>query len=189
VTTSAAGGSSWREVAAARVAHLMLPLLGLRLGLNVLEWGNVLPGLNAKITMIVTVVLMVGIGAHLIFSTSLCVQCMAEVPDDAPVRAVRQRWLLWVLHRFTSRRGIAMLLLVISIECWVGTALYGDASMRAGTAGNWVFMPSDLWLDVGIYSFWLHHKLLPWCPYCKRWGDGGVHEQVPDPDPSMWKVS
>jgi len=35
----------------------------------------------------------------------------------------------------------------------------------------------------------LHHRLQPWCLYCKGWDEGGDHEHTPTPDPTGVKTA
>lgn len=109
----------------------------------------------------------------------ICVRCMSEVPADAPVRAQRRRLLLWMSHRF------------LGWKWFVGWWIYqlAIAALRArlypehdDAQGAWLWIPADAAILVLVYSTWLHHRLRPWCPYCRRWDDGdGPHEAVPDP--------
>lgn len=105
--------------------------------------------------------------------TRLCVRCMEEVPADASVRAQRQRWLLWVTHSLESPRKVAV---------WIGVVMTISVLTATFHLPRIVDAPIDAYWLAYLYSMWLHHKLRPWCPYCRRWDDGGfIHEPSPDP--------
>jgi hypothetical protein len=50
-----------------------------------------------------------------------------------------------------------------------------------GTTQTGYLIPGDLWMFAVIYTEWLHHRLRPWCPYCRPWDEGGDQELAPDP--------
>jgi hypothetical protein len=114
----------------------------------------------------------------------LCLKCMENVPDDAPSRAIRQRWVLWYSHRF---------LLILGVSLAYGFAVKTIRQHIYGAGweqdGRWMYSPADLAYFLYYYSFWVHHKLRPWCPYCKPWDGGGDHERTPTPDPTGEKVA
>lgn len=103
-------------------------------------------------------------------STRMCVRCMAEVPADAPIRAQRNLLLLRMFHR-----PFLTLLAFIAAITITGYLIdsHGFPPLLAA--------PADaMWLAI-MYSTWFHHRMRPWCPYCKDWGDGGMREPSPDP--------
>lgn len=105
--------------------------------------------------------------------TRLCVRCMQEVPADASARAQRQRWLLWVTHSLESPRKLAV---------WMGVVITSGVLIAAFDLPRVADAPTDAYWLTYMYSMWLHHKLRPWCPYCRRWDDDGdIHEPSPDP--------
>lgn len=101
----------------------------------------------------------------------LCVKCMEAVPADAGQRAQRQQSVLWLSHSLTSLRGFGL----YAIAC------VGVSMLVASGFPRLITVPLDLFTTTFLYSLWLHHKLRPWCPYCRRWDDGGEHEPSPDP--------
>ncbi|WP_159848525.1 hypothetical protein [Nocardia sp. CY41] len=104
--------------------------------------------------------------------TRLCVRCMSEVPADAGARAQCEKPVLWLNHRLSGRMGI-LILVAIGIEVLV---------RGFGLPGQVVSLPFDLLAVLYMYSVWLHHRLRPWCPYCRRWDDGGgITEPSPVP--------
>ncbi|MEU4318325.1 hypothetical protein AB0F85_14060 [Nocardia fluminea] len=105
--------------------------------------------------------------------TRLCVRCMSEVPADAGHQAERQKRVLWLRHAARSPfRMLAFLALLI-----VPAVLIHVLELPRVLA-----LPVDAFWCVFMYSVWLHHRLRPWCPYCREWGEGGgIHEPSPDP--------
>lgn len=107
----------------------------------------------------------------------LCVRCMAEVPADAPVRAVRQRGLLRLAHT----RG--WLLFLVILGWFAVAAVIRWAAGWSLEDSSWLRAPADLFAFAWLWSEWVHHRYRPWCPYCRRWDDdGGPREPSPDPD-------
>lgn len=111
----------------------------------------------------------------------ICVRCMQEVPADAGQQAERKRWLLWVDHH----PGRMML----AFWAVIGAELLTRHVFAIPNGPSWLNLPSLLVLAPGVVAAWTHHRLRPWCPYCKPWDDGGQHESVPAPDPSGAKSS
>lgn len=151
-----------------RLAHLMRPallvwaLLCLPYYVGITHWA-----LDLTSTAMILVVLVSLFHDSL---ARLCVHCMAEVPADAPLRAQRQDWLLLARHR-PGRWLLAFLAADIGGSILINT--YGWPRLLA--------LPGDmLWL-IFMYTGWFHHRMRPWCPYCKDWGDGGMREPSPDP--------
>ncbi|WP_051407435.1 hypothetical protein [Nocardia sp. CNY236] len=103
----------------------------------------------------------------------LCVRCMSEVPTDPGTRAERWRLLLWINHQI---RGIKRILILLAIM--TGTLLVATASGFP----RLVYSLTDLLTGLYMYSVWLHHRLRPWCPYCRDWDDDDVISE-PSPDP------
>lgn len=108
-------------------------------------------------------------------SRGLCVRCMTEVPLDAPAEAQRRKSLLWLVHALGSRKGAIWLFVLL------GVALALPAVVRAPLALSFSMLPFCVFSLVVVYGESLHHRLQPWCPYCRRWEDGGEHEPSPDP--------
>lgn len=109
---------------------------------------------------------------HHIF-TRLCIRCMEEVPADASHQAQRQSRVLWLNHLIDSMRGIVVYLVAV-----IGYSVLLGAMELPPVAS----LPLDAFYVAFMYSIWLHHRLRPWCPYCRRWDDGGgIVEPSPDP--------
>ncbi len=111
----------------------------------------------------------------------ICVRCMRDVPADASRQAARKRLLLRAAHLN------ALQYLAIWGSSWaIGTLATGIG----GIGWSWVFLGADSVFLGAIWAEWTHHRLRPWCRYCRRWDDGqGPHELVPDPDPAGMKTA
>jgi hypothetical protein len=105
----------------------------------------------------------------------LCLRCLRMSPLD-PESSVRHwRPFLWMVHwsrgKFWGIYGICVI-----------TAFASD------WADGWLKIALKLPLDIVFYSMtwaiWTHHRLAPWCPYCRGWDEGGDEELVPEPDPT-----
>lgn len=106
----------------------------------------------------------------------ICVRCMREVPANTGRAVTRLRWMLAVSH-WRPRRYYAL---------WVPMFVIGTVAVTIGGVGwSWVFLGCDTLFCITVMAGWVHHRLRPWCPFCRRWDDGqGPHELVPDPDPA-----
>lgn len=107
---------------------------------------------------------------------AMCERCFAEVPADASVRAVQNGYDYRML-RFYHRINRVIIALVFVLPALV---LLLD-----------LYAVNIAWsvVDILMILSWRTHRLLrPWCPWCNRWDDGGSHEALPAPDPSMEKT-
>ncbi|WP_328714244.1 hypothetical protein [Nocardia salmonicida] len=102
----------------------------------------------------------------------LCVQCMREVPADAGRRAERQQRLLWLRHWVSTTPRVLLVVVMISVPVFL---------VHAVGLPRVVSLPVDALWATFMYSVWLHHRLRPWCPYCRDWEHGGCLEPSPDP--------
>jgi hypothetical protein len=106
----------------------------------------------------------------------LCVRCMSEVPTDPGRQVQRWRLLLWWSHRplLVVAMAPAAAAAVVTLTAWLTTGhITGHPA--------WVWLPVDAAFFLHAWSVWVHHRLRPWCPYCRRWDDGGAREPSPDP--------
>ncbi|AYF76403.1 hypothetical protein D7D52_24170 [Nocardia yunnanensis] len=107
--------------------------------------------------------------------TRLCPTCMTEVPADAPARAQRRRWQLRFEHLARRRAAVPVFLLLFLVPLLAVPYL---PSWCSGITSA----PGEAWAIGLAVSLWTHHRLRPWCPWCRNWGDGGaIHEPSPDP--------
>lgn len=118
---------------------------------------------------------------------TLCLRCIRVAPLDPQREITRYDRRLRVIHGNTAKRSL------IGAVVWVA-GFIGFFSLL-----KWAFPGPEivpLWaiLLVNVIVFsplvymnmcgqW-HQWLRPWCPYCRRWDEGGSPEVVPDPVPS-----
>lgn len=105
---------------------------------------------------------------------------MDEVPADAPVQAERRKRVLWFSHQLATGIGICGLL-VPAVAIAVIGGHFGSPEDHPVAR-----IPLDVLVFTALYSTWLHHRLRPWCPYCRDWDEDGDTE--PSPDPSEFKT-
>jgi hypothetical protein len=121
---------------------------------------------------------MVALYQHLRFG-GLCLRCMRSTPLDPGREVNRNKVFLWELHWSTGRMA------AVFGACFV-IFLVGEH------AHGVVYTLSKIPLDIQFFSLawaaWIHHRLQPWCPYCRGWDEGGEEELVPDPDPAEKRV-
>lgn len=181
MTQSAPSGDPSGSSKLSVVAHSLMYVLAIAFSVRVASWFGLLEGVNEVLTWVLIGTFGASIWHRL--RSGLCLRCMAEVPDDAPVRAERQRGLLKIAH-FNGRWK--------SVAVTVGLVFLGPvvlALMLDGDHSNFSSAPADVWIFVLIYSEWLHHRLRPWCPYCRDWDDDGDPEPSPDPTTSGTKTA
>ncbi|QRY49068.1 hypothetical protein [Mycolicibacterium septicum] len=172
MTSAAAPGepsrrSQWLEAA----AHWLPFLLGAAVVARVAIWFGVL----VNVGYIVLVVFLVGSVVTMLHhhSGQLCIRCMNDVPADAPTRAQRQKAILRFSH-FTMTVPAILVLLVLTFGAILIAHLIPEGS-------QWPYIPQSLWVLMLAYAELVHHRLRPWCPYCRDWDDEGDHEPSPDP--------
>jgi hypothetical protein len=181
MTVSEEQGGGWK------FSHLLLPITVTAFLIRVLStfykgwyWIDVAVGL----TQLVCLILM------LKHSRNLCIWCINRVPDDAPVRANGNRKpLLWAHHYIFSNLWFLGVWIVWSafIAPEIREYFYGETEI-GDIPGRWIYLPGSFLVVVMVYCWITHHRLGPWCPYCKGWEEGGEHEHTPVPDPSMLKT-
>ncbi|MFC9997023.1 hypothetical protein [Nocardia sp. NPDC127526] len=107
--------------------------------------------------------------------TRICVLCMREVPVDAAERAERRRWLLRVWHIWTGFGALPIVAVLAVIPLLISGHL--PAAVRSVALAL-----LELWGIATASSLRVHHRLRPWCPYCRDWGeDGDIKKPSPDP--------
>lgn len=155
------------------MAHALVYVLGIAILLRVALWFGYLEGANEIMAWVLMIVFGASVWHQL--RPGLCLRCMKEVPLDGPVRAETQRSLLKLAHFNGSWKSVIVTVaLVIVGPIIVELLLNGEHTSLSS-------VPSDLWIFALIYSNWLHHRLRPWCPYCRDWDDDGDPEPSPDP--------
>ena len=169
----------------ARIAHWTPVVLIATAIVRIVHWfGDLVPiwlGVTVEVLMIVT---MITVMVHQNLAR-ICLRCMQEVKPDAPLRAQRKRGILKLWHLGQSWRWCSAWFGLIVLTSITRTWLKGSF----GYDWHWVSAPMDVIFLLWIYSMVFHHRVSPWCPYCRRWDDDGDHEVTPTPDPTATKVA
>lgn len=175
---TAANGEPPMTSVQTRIAHSMPVLLVGMMIVRTLSQFERIPGWVDAVCSAVMLVVFIMMTLHFI-SARLCLPCLRNAPLN-PEKEVRQRqWFLWFQHQpvgYLMRLWLVAVVLMI-IGNWLGG--WVDAVLH---------LPNDVLWYAYMYAFWTHHRLQPWCPYCRPWDDGGDPELVPDPDPAEGKV-
>lgn len=107
----------------------------------------------------------------------LCSRCLDAIPVDGAVQVKRRDWALRARHWMWAhpwRAGLTLIaLLVLSFFgpfAWIGHYVL------------WPFFAVDTWMTR------FHRRVVPWCPYCRGGGGGGLVE-LPNPVPTGSKVA
>lgn len=166
-----------------RLAHWLPALLGVALVVRAgyLLDMPVLTGLDEPLT-IVLLFSYITFMRH--FQTSgMCLRCIASSPLDPETAVRRNRLFLRYAH--LSRRGVVLMALTGLVLLVVGdTIAASSGGLTSSILPKLVRMPMDAMFYGVIWSMWSHHRLRPWCPWCRRWDEGGDPELIPDPDPA-----
>lgn len=143
--------------------------------------GGLLPGWISVLSLAVYIAVFLIAMVHNVLAR-LCLRCMQDVPADAPAQAARKRWLLWADHHYLR---IYLLVLALGFASrWIGAWI----GLPEGPSP--LYLPGDLILLAQVAGIWTHHRLRPWCPFCRRWDDGqGPRELTPTPDPAGVKTA
>lgn len=179
MSTAADGLPSRKQAALLWVAHRQLWFTGLMVAIIVatIVNGDYLPFHLTHVGIFFwiftgTVALFHREGPH----GNNCIECLYRQPDDGGQRAEKRMHLLWFNHkpylRFITSMGLI--------------AIYA-------TISTWSLSLSLAFYAAGFtlidYTDHIHHKLRPWCPWCKHRGHGGNCACQTTPDPSMTKVN
>lgn len=172
----------------ARIAHVVLPVMLVVMAMRAVNAFTNLPDWLMLANSVAWIVVIVTSTRHIQLAR-ICLRCMEDVPADAPVRAQRRRPQLWFEHE-SRRVWVASLIcgFIISTPVLLHWLLYRDLPDH-DVHDNWTILPGDLVLALWIYGSVLHHRLQPWCPYCRGWDEGGERERTPTPDPTGSKVA
>lgn len=154
------------------LAHALIYVLAVAVPVRVASWFGLLTGVNT----LVALVLLACWGTALFHRHKgrLCAQCMDDVPVGAPGLAQRRRRSLRLFHFSVTVLGTLVMVVLIG-----SPAVFDVAS--DGSVPRAYFISGDIWTFALIYTAWQHHRLRPWCPYCRRWDEGGDEEPAPDP--------
>jgi hypothetical protein len=118
---------------------------------------------------------------------TFCLRCIREAPLDPQKEITRYDRRLRVIHGVTKKR------FALGALAWISLGFSSSLFLGWISPGNdlpplWLVILVNImvwgpvvYLNIcGQWHQWLH----PWCPYCRRWDDGGAPEVVPDPVPS-----
>lgn len=155
------------------IAHSLIYILALSMLFRVTAWF----GWFVAVTLVFNAILLLcwvvsSVHRH---RDHLCEWCMRDVPADAPTEAERRLPLLRLAHFNMTVAGTAVFAVVVVVPPLLTAVLDGSPTDRL------LYIPGDVWITAVIYSEWVHHRLRPWCPFCKPWDDEGDEEPAPDP--------
>lgn len=160
-----------------RVAHAMPWLIIAVVVERVLWYADRVPNLVDLAVALVIVGAYFTMIYHFV-TPRLCLSCLRNAPLD-PQGEVNQWDILLRWRHLPTGKNVRIMLAALALT-YVGIFIDGWVSVLFR-------IPFDaLWLGQ-MYAFWMHHRLQPWCPYCRRWDEGGDPELVPDPDPAEGK--
>lgn len=159
------------------LAHSIPGLMAVALAVRAAWLLKLAPAFSA-LDAFSSLALMVGVVALVLHlrNGGLCLRCIRNTPLNPELAVNRNKFFLWVLHlqgkRFWRIYGVCLLIMLV-----------GNAY-----ASGFILTLTNLPLDAVFFSMmwatWQHHRLGPWCPYCRGWDEGGEEEVVPDPDPA-----
>jgi len=157
------------------MAHSIPWVLVVAVAARVGDFLSLIPEWLDTLTAVAAVGGMIAMTHHLLFG-GLCLRCMRETPLDPQRQVARNKWFLWEFH---CSRGLSWTVLAGCLALsMVGNSMQGLALVLCK-------VPMDAMFFTLLWGTWIHHRLQPWCPYCRRrWGNGGDVELVPDPDPA-----
>jgi hypothetical protein len=119
-------------------------------------------------------------------SRNLCWRCWKIVPLDPEAKVKKHDRALRAMH-WVWNKGFKAFLALMAVFFFPLVFVVVVFPLIGLDTKPW-----NLFGFVGIFGVQMflaytgnrHQWLRPWCPYCKRWDDGGSHEVVPDPVPS-----
>jgi hypothetical protein len=115
----------------------------------------------------------VAVGGYLDFrhGTMLCTGCVQELHIDASAHAQRHGWCFTARHRLLKASIVLVAVVAASRFLPRPYDMVGALATLAYVLGATV-----------VSRF--HAMYQPWCPLCHGRGNGGEHEQAPDPAPT-----
>jgi hypothetical protein len=164
------------------MAHALPTVLVMAVASRILYWLGYLSLTVTGVAFDILLVFWFTCLVHIRRQTRLCLRCIKTAPLDPENQVRTRKWLLCVEH-FPIRLDLYILAITMAISVGgIEIFIYNSAPYRLAD------IPLDTWVLGSIYATWTHHRLRPWCPYCKGWDDGGDEELVPDPDPAEGRV-
>lgn len=107
----------------------------------------------------------------------LCLRCIRSAPLNPEWDVKRNKTFLWEIHIDRAK------FFGVYAATWVLGGLISPIWLH-GFIATLCRLPLDVMFFSLIWSLYIHHRLGPWCPYCRGWDEGGDPELVPDPDPA-----
>jgi hypothetical protein len=157
----------WFEAVAHRLPYLLIAAVVARVAV----WFGLLVNVGYAVMVVFVVGSMITLLHHA--SGRMCIRCMRDVPADAPVRAQRQKMILRFSHFTMTPLAILVLLVLTFAPMFIARLLPTESQLP--------YVPQSLWVFMLAYAELVHHRLRPWCPYCRDWDDEGDPEPSPDP--------
>jgi hypothetical protein len=171
--------SAMREPPMSRVktfmAHSIPGLMVIAIAARVLALCNVpyFSGLDALSSWLVIIAVLM-LTFH-IRGAQLCLRCIKSAPLNPQRDVERNKAFLWQFH--WSRKQFYK----VWFACLAPVVL---SHFTTGILSTLLKLPMDIMFFTLMWGFYVHHRLQPWCPWCRRWDEGGDEELVPDPDPA-----
>lgn len=112
-----------------------------------------------------------------------CPRCVQEMPADGPAEAERHAHALWLQHH-QGRLGLYFVLIYFGSFAagWIAGAPETIPGQVIGGACHLGWVPM-------FYCDGQHHRLRPWCPWCRRGRDDDDEAPAPPPVPAGVKES
>lgn len=135
---------------------------------------SLIPSVLDTVASFLLLASMAALYRHLRFG-GLCLRCIRSAPLNPEREVSRNKAFLWEVHwptgRFYAVFGVCVVILML------GEHAHGVVHILSK-------VPMDIQFFSLMWAIWIHHRLSPWCPYCRGWDEGGEEERVPDPDPA-----
>ena len=169
----------WDRIAS-RLAHwtpfLWLLFLTSHIALVVLTagrplWTSIVGGL------VIALIVLAILAAESWHMYAMCPVCARKIPLDPAAKVTQKRRRLSLVHWLSDRQKYInrtiLVLFVLSLVPYANLAAFPLVILA---------------LAAIAYLGNVHLPLQPWCPYCRRWDEGGDHERAPTPDPTGAKT-
>lgn len=151
-------------------------------------------GVAVAAGFLVTTIVVIVLTAERYHLARLCTICADNTPADGAAEAQRIKYpWLWFKHSKAMVYLAAILLLAVLVVAAIGAWLHLNAPnfwtmsyYQLTGEGDWTdYLFAVLYLNWALdtYANLRHRPLIPWCPWCRRWDEGGEHETVPEPTP------
>lgn len=162
---------------AARIAHVIPPLLALAIAARLFSWiAHDIFWWSTLLSFALTMGACVGYFSMLWHQElgGLCIRCMSEVPENGSELAEKKMWWLWLHHL----RGWRYFALFGACVAWSFVNYIDPYSLVLRVIAD---TPVSVFFFGLIWSLYVHHHLKLWCPWCRDDEGWGMVEEVPDP--------